>query len=289
MKGERVMKIKKEKSLFSIVLFFTVLFCAAPVMAMPSDADSNTAQMRGEWVGFPLAVGASGDFVLERALDNGEDLESNEWYGANIYFDPVERLHFNLFLGAAQGDLEDLRVALSTGGLAAGVTGIGASDTAFAFGMGAKADVVEFDLLPDRSKAELFVSGGYRRTNPDLESAVGSNGLQPTILDMEIELQEWQAGVGVKQRFDNLIPGISFFPYLGVKYSDVDLDLSGTSSFPAGPGVTASIVTGSRESNDNVGLFLGLQVLGWENRFSFDVEGRWIEETAVYLNGHIRW
>jgi len=283
------MKIKKKRSLFSIVLFFTILFCAAPVMAMPSDADSNTAQMRGERVDFPLAVGASTDFVLERALSNGEGLENADWYGANIYFDPVERLHFNLFLGAQQGSLEDLRLELSTGGLVTDVTGVGKSETAFAFGIGAKADVMEFDLLPDRSKTELFVSGGYRRTDSDLESAAGSNGLQPTALDMEIELQEWQAGVGVKQRFDDLIPGISLLPYLGVKYSDVDIDLSGISSFPAGPGVTASIVTGSRESNDIVGLFLGLQVLGWENRLSLDIEGRWVEETAVYLNGHIRW
>ncbi len=283
------MTMKMLGSFFLIVIFFALLFCATPVMAMPSDADSNTAQMRGGWAEFPLAIGTSGDFVLDRPLNNGEKIDSTDWYGADIYFDPIERLHLNLFLGAAQGGFKDLRLNLSTGGLVTGVTGIGESDTAFAVGLGAKGDVLEFDLLPDRSKAELFVSGGYRRTNPDLESARGSNGLQPTALNMEIEIQEWQIGAGVKQRFDDLIPGISFLPYLGVKYSDVDVDLRGPSSFPAGPGVTASIVNGSRESNDVVGLFLGLQILGWEDRLSFAIEGRWVEETAVYLNGHLRW
>ena len=271
-----------------MVVLATSLFSSRCLMAMPSDADSNTAQMKGEWVQFPLAVGASGDFV-ERDLDHSEELKSLSWYGANIYFDPVERLHFNLFLGAAQGDLDNLRLVLSTGVPVPNVVGLGDSDTAFAIGISSKADVVEFNLVPNQPNAQLFVSGGFRYAEPDLNSARGSNGLQPTALNMKVGLSEWQAGGGIKQPLENIIAGVVFAPYIGVKYSDMNVDLSGTSSFPAGPGVTASIVTGERNSVDVVGLFLGLQILGWENRLSFDVEGRFIDESAVYINSRMRW
>ena len=152
--------MKKRFFAVSVVVWAVSLFSSRSLMAMPSDADSNTAQMKGEWVQFPLAVGASGDF-LDRDLNDNEELNSMSWYGANIYFDPVERLHFNLFLGGAQGDLDNLRVELSTGGLVPNVVGLGESDTAFAIGISSKADVVEFNLVPNQPNAQLFVSGGY--------------------------------------------------------------------------------------------------------------------------------
>jgi len=156
-------------------------------------------------------------------------------------------------------------------------------------GIGSKVDVVEFSVVPDQPKMEIFVSGGYRFTNPDIDSAVGTDGSTPTLLDMEVDIAEWQVGGGLKQRFNNIIPGIGIAPYFGVKYSDVDIDLGGTSSFAAAPGVTASIITGSRSSDDVIGLFVGVQILGWEERLSFTVEGRFIDESALYLNSHIRW
>ena len=280
--------MKKRFVVALMVVLTTSLFSSRCLLAMPSDADSNTAQMKGEWVQFPLATGASADFV-ERDLDNNEELNSTHWYGANIYFDPVERLHFNLFLGAVQGDLDNLRLVLSTGVPVPNVVGLGDSDTAFAIGISSKADVVEFNLVPNQPNAQLFVSGGFRYAEPDLNSARGSNGLQPTALNMKVGLSEWQAGGGIQQPLENIIAGVVFAPYIGVKYSDMNVDLSGTSSFPAGPGVTVSIVTGERKSDEVVGLFLGLQILGWENRLSFDVEGRFIDESAVYINGRMRW
>lgn len=283
------MKMQKKEFVLWAFIFLSGLFPAGDLMAMPSDADSNTAQMSGKFTDLPIAIGVSGDFVTDRGLDQNERLNTVDWYGANIYFDPAEKLHLDLFLGAASGDLEDLRIVLNTGVPVVGEFGAGTSDTAFAYGLTAKVDVAEFSLIQDQPKTELFASGGYRSTNPDLTDAISSAGRRPTVLNMSVELQEWQVGSGVKQRFENLIEGVALAPYIGVKYSDMNVDLSGSSSFPVATGTTASIVTGERESDENVGLFLGFQILGLENRFSFDFEGRLIDETALYVNGHLRW
>lgn len=263
------------------------LFSTLPAMARPSDADSNTWQMKSPESAFALGIGISADFV-ERDLEAGVDVLDNNWWGANIYFDPMERWHFNLFLGVTEAEMRDLPLSLSNGGVTT-VLGIGETETAFGMGIGSKVDIVEFSVVPDQPKMEVFASGGYRFSNPDLDSAVGTNGLNPTILDMEVDLAEWQVGGGLKQRFDNIVPGVGIAPYIGVKYSDVDIDLNGTSSFPAAPGVTASIITGSRSSDNVIGIFLGVQILGWDERLSFAVEGRFIDESALYINSHIRW
>ena len=279
--------MKKRLFAVSLIVLTRALFSTSAVMARPSEADSNTWQMKSPETAFALGVGASADF-LERDLQAGVKVRDNNWWGANIYFDPMERLHLNLFLGATEAKLKSLPLSLSNGG-AITVLGNGETDTAFGIGIGSKVDVVKCAVVPDQPNMELFVSGGYRFANPDIDSAVGTDGSMPTLLDMQVDISEWQVGVGLKQRFDNIIPGVGLAPYLGVKYSDVDIDLSGTSSFAAGPGVTASIITGSRNSDNVIGMFLGIQILGWEERLSFAVEGRFIDESAFYLNGHMRW
>src|SRR3989338_1789567 len=101
------------------LILAVVSFLAAPVFAMQSDADSNTAQLKGTigeavhlnqpldlgWGPVAVGFGATGDFVLDRNLEgkdtaNAADLEAM-WYGGNFYFDPIDRVHLNLFVGMA--------------------------------------------------------------------------------------------------------------------------------------------------------------------------------------------
>lgn len=284
--------MRTQGAVLSIVVFLAVSLSATPcVQAMPSDADSNTYQMArlvptDSQMPAALGIGASGDFIFQRDLEDGEAFERFHVTGANIYFDPIKRLHLNLLLGAAQGELAGLKIELSNGAPTT-VKGLGKSDTAFAMAISGKVDVVEFPLISNQPKAGVFLSSGYRFTNPNLETAEGDNGLQPTVLDMSFDYQEWQVAGGLSQRFDNVLKYFSCMPYIGMKYSDLHLDLDGTSSFPAGPGVTASIVTGGRNSDRVLGLFFGLQILA-RDRLSLDLEGRYIDETAFYLNGRIR-
>lgn len=283
--------------LFALVLaLFIVLAANGVTYAMPSDADSNTAQMAGD-LPFVLGLGASGDWVLDRNLENdrdqGEDMES-KWYGGNIYFDPFPQWHLNLFLGVAEIELGSLGMT----GLSAtepfgavntlGTRGSLETETSFAIGGSTKVDIINFPVFPDQPNMEIFGVGGYRYTSADVDEA--KRGPTPaTTLEMNVELHEWQGGGGVAQRIKNVIPDFELITYVGSAYSDVSLNLSGTNTFARSSGPNQTIVTGKRESEDLINVFTGLQVLTPGNRWTVNVEGRFINETAVSVDGRFRW
>lgn len=279
------------RKVFFLLVVFS--FLVTPAFAMPSDADLNTYQMKGIIQpgedGLPVAIGlgATGDFVLDRNLE-GTDLSTNTadlealWYGGNVYFDPIDRVHLNLFVGVA-----DIRVgSLSIDNNRTTKVEI-ESETNLAGGGSGKVDIVEFAVFPNLPSMQLFATGGYRYANLDGDSA-SPLGNQVLVLDTNFELHEWQAGGGVSQRIN--WSGLGWVIYVGGQYSDVDLNVSGTTRYtPRGSGPTETVTTGHLESEEVAGVFCGLQILGWEDRFSVTVEGRFIAETAVSVNGRLRW
>lgn len=290
------------KWVFWVMVTLIVPFVSGIAMAMPSDGDLNTAQLKGtigEAVGLnqpidlgwgPIAIGfgATGDFVLDRSLEGTADLEE-EWYGGNIYFDPIDRVHLNLFVGAARIQAGSLSIDNNT------ATKVEMeSETNLAGGGSGKVDIYEFSVLDSvgitgHPPMAFFATGGYRYTNLDADSASPLSN-HTLVLDTNFELQEWQAGGGVSQRIN--WGGFGWVFYVGGKYSDVDLDVGGTTKYTpnvVGNGPTETVTTGDLESGDVVGVFCGLQILGWEDRFSVAVEGRFVDETAVSVNGRLRW
>ena len=281
------------RKVFLVLAVFS--FLATPVFAMPSDADSNTYQMKaivpsGEWsLQFAMGLGATGDFVLDRNLEydsilnDKADLEA-QWYGGDVYFDPIDRVHLNLFVGVAEIRVGSLPIDNNT------TTKVEMeSETNLAGGGSGKVDIFEFSVLDSvgitgQPQMAFFATGGYRYTNLDADSAspLGSRKIK---LDTNFELHEWQAGGGVSQRIN--WSGFGWVIYAGGKYSDVDLNVSGATSYTDGSPQT--VKTGHLRSEDLAGVFCGLQVLGWEDRFSVAVEGRFIDETAVSVNGRLRW
>ncbi len=286
------------RKVFLLLAVFS--FLVTPVFAMPSDADSNTAQLKGTigeavhlnqpidlgWGPIAIGFGATGDFVLDRSLE-GTDLSTDTgdleamWYGGNFYFDPIDRVHLNLFVGVANIQVGGLSISNNT------TTKVEIeSETNLAGGSSGKVDIIEFAVFPDLPLMQLFVSGGYRYANLDADSAsrLGNRTLN---LDTNFELHEWQAGGGVSQRIN--WSGLGWVIYVGGNYSDLDLNVSGDTKYPIGGGSTETVQTGHLESEEVVGVFCGLQILGWEDRLSVTVEGRFIDETAVSVNGRLRW
>ena len=282
-------------------------FLVTPAFAMPSDADSNTAQLKGTigeavnlnqpidlgWGPVAIGFGATGDFVLDRNLEgkdtaNTADLEAI-WYGGNVYFDPINRVHLNLFVGVA--GIRVGRPSINNNTTAKVEI---ESETGLAGGGSGKVDIYEFSLLDSigitgQPQMAFFATGGYRYTNLDADSATPL-GSRTLVLDTNFELHEWQAGGGVSQRIN--WEGFGWVFYVGGHYSDVDLNVGGTTTYqdPATfGGSIQTVTTGSLESEEVVGVFCGLQVLAWEDRFSVAVEGRFVDETAVSVNGHLRW
>ena len=280
----------KPKILLWVGVVALVFFASSRnLSASPSEADSNTAQMKGGETRFALGLGASSDFVMDRGLKKNEKLSVN-WYGGNIYFDPMDKFHLDFFLGAADVSLGSAHINNNETTIAELAT-----DTTFAGGVGAKYDIADFEMWPDEPQAKLYASMGYRITSPDVSDAtlggerIPGNSNPTSSLSMNIELQEWHASLGISQRINGWWKGVSLMPYAGVQYSDVSMNLSGTGVFPGHFGQIESIRTGDVNSNDVVGVFVGLQVLSLGDRLALSVEGRFVDETAFSANGRFRW
>ncbi len=278
----------KRHLFLSVALIVLMAVWAPVVFAMSSDAESATYQMKNsmqtnETLPFALGVGASGDWVLDRTLDNGTDLEGG-WYGANIFMDPVDRVHLDAFIGAANFNIGNVNV---TGDSPSTKTQLD-TNTSIAVGGTAKVDVADFAVFPDQPNSWIFVSGGFRWANPDVDGA--TNLGRAATLAMDVDVTEWQIGTGLSQRFNNLISGIGFVTYFGVQYSEISVDINGTGTYPAiGIGPIQTIDTSQANSDDVIAAVLGCQIWGSEDKLMIGVEGRFIAETAVSVNGHFRW
>ena len=281
------MKIK-----LSAFIFLFAFLAAGSAFAMPSDADSNTYQLKGLFgdviPGVAIGFGGSGDFILDRNLEDASDLEAT-FYGGNIYVDPHEQVHLNLFLGA--GDIKLGNVPIDNGNTETKAEL--ETETDFAIGASGKVDVFSFPLFPDEPNSWIFVSGGYRYTHPDVDEVTrgGFVAADPTFT-MNIEYSEWMATIGWSQAFTKWIEGVTFMPYVGAQYSDVRVDRNGVGKFltQAQPnGQNQSVLTDDPNGDDVVNVICGIQILGFDNQLSVAVEGRFVAETAVSVSGHLRW
>jgi len=272
--------------------------------AMPSEANSDTTQLTkvfpaemslpAEAWGIPLTFGfgSTTDFVADRNLDNGADLDENLWTGGNIYYDPDPRVHLSLFLGSAWLRVGSVPIDTDT------TTKVTLdADAAFAVGTGVKVDVTDFEVIPDQPKMNLFVSGGYRHTNSDVREVDGG-GFNDRSQSLELEINEWQGTVGVSQRINDPLKlwfgwtwcNFAWVPYLAVQYSDLDLNVSGQSQLPNSNSIISqSVQTGHVNSDGVVNLVVGMQVIGFGDKLSIDLEGRMLAESALTLGAHFRW
>lgn len=271
-----------------VILFLLCVAVSAgsPAFALPSDGDLNAAQLVGEFP-YHLAFGGTGDYVIDRNLEAEEDLEA-VWYGGNINYDPVDQVHFNIFLGGASLRLGNVQLDTDVNTRTYLV-----SNDGFAAGVGAKWDFWEFSIIPDQPNMQVYTSGGWRFTDVEIESSRGDP--TPVALDIDVTVHEWQAGVGVSQRINDPfgiigLPGVHLVPYVGVAYSDINVDLDGSSLYPqASTSANQAIVLGNRDSSEKVAAVAGVQILSFSDRFSVGIEGRFIAETAGSVTGRVRW
>jgi len=90
--------------------------------------------------------------------------------------------------------------------------------------------------------------------------------------------------VGLDIPLDNEVV-TSLSPYVGVRYSDADFDLGTITHDPVTVGSTNFTgLSGSLDPDHNVGVILGCDMALWKT-FSVGVEGRFVDETAMNVNG----
>jgi len=197
----------------------------------------------------PFSAGAEFDFVFERELDVADMDMSIE----NLFL-YTAKLSYTL---EKRVDFYCL-LGVASGELSWEASGLDLSidtEAAFAWGLGATVFLYEFD-----NGLRLGADGNFRMTEPSLD----------TVIDADLEYSEWQIALAVSKQIDK------FIPYGGIKYSDVKVELTV-------PGL------GSEDTNsDNLfGIFLGCDFLVDDN-LSFGLQGRFIDETALSIQGTYR-
>ena len=259
-----------------VVLFLSASgFCAT--VGNTNDIQSphgpGFLNMESSGMGY-LKLGGDVEFIFDKKLDGGSNTSSSKikgnWYLGKITYNIANRLDVFGVLGASDVDTQWNQ------GSEVKVEG----DTEFAWGIGAKLFVYEF---PEQYwNIRIAVNGEYRSTDPGVTKAlVGGADVTSGTSDTKYEIGEWQVGGTISKEFKlSEAPEIFLVPYFGVRYSDSDVKAKFTYS-----GTVYDI--GSAENKTKVGIQVGGDLL-IGNNFSVNVEGRFIDETALTVGATIK-
>jgi len=243
-----------------------VLGIAGMVYASPVGLTSEADAVKGEWSynDVTLSAGFVADFISGRNIDiEGGEFEMNAFM-ARLGMGVADRFNFYLDLGQAS----DMDYSFILQGQKYKVT----YDDDFIWSIGANALVYRWD-----NGLEVGVHASYREVETTIDKlTIDSQTLTRKDLTSisDNSLEEAQAAVELAWRNE------FFIPYIGIKYSSVDVG----SKFTVG--ADAKDAAG-KDADQTLGLFVGLTILPKlaetqaSERFALNLEGRFIDEEAV--------
>lgn len=234
--------------------------------------------------------------ISEPLLDPGESIKDAEFESNRVFAKGTLGLHPNLDLfvklGAADADGEfkfvepDDTYKVEFDG-----------DWDFAWGIGAKAK-----LYQSSSGIRIMADAQYLSYKGDGDVDIDGVGLATGAVqiakddfgatsatasyDAEAEIQEWHIALYVNKTIG------MFSPYAGVKYSDMDAEFDADIDGQVQVTVPAVGIINSPysakveidfEADDNFGVFLGTDIYVIPDILSFNIEGRFVDETALTL------
>lgn len=161
-------------------------------------------------------------------------------------------------------------------------------DHGFAWGIGAKAKIYETSgglrFMADAQYMRYKVDGDYRVNGTDLKEVIMDS--DPSITDpvynTKTTLQEWQIALYVNKTFGQ------FSPYAGMKYSDAILNNELNISFTDSIGFLSKKFETKYRADKNIGIFIGADIHIISKKLSMNIEGRFIDETAVTVGMNYR-
>lgn len=286
-----------KKYLFVFLFIASGLKVAALPIGNPSESkmiaegilwDGNNLVTFGDYFFNPLISwfdvltlrgGYYGDFVFNRHLSvspcQEESIEKTAFYTNAGYL--VLNFFENLDIF---GTLGETKLAIQTNAKSFGsvpgrrFTLISESD--FSWSVGGR--LVIFDC----ACTYFGLEAQYFNTRPEIKR-VTLGETESLYLDhrhMHAKYHEWQLGFGVAQRINQLVP------YVAMKWSTAKLNFDRRRNRHAfSP--TDSFQFHSLETKNCVGYAVGLSFVDCE-KSALTVEGRWGDETALYINGQVR-
>lgn len=255
---------------FAGMLLLIAQFSVGSALAASVGSTSDVATPEGGLLHIPkigespLKAGFVYDYETRSLRPYNAKLRVN-WFLAKISFDIMDRVEPYVELGGAKISTRE-----PVGGTHDSF-GYGAS---FAWGVGAKVILFAKKVFCGQDKElKIFSDSKIRRTRGLLDRYIGA---KVTSGDMDMHLFEWQTALGVSQEF-KVSKHLTVTPYLGAKYSDVDMISDGFVTVGSGDGVFGKAVYGS---HNKFGPFVGMDV-GIGKWVSLSVEGRFVDENSV--------
>lgn len=140
------------------------------------------------------------------------------------------------------------------------------SDTSFSWSIGGRATIWEYGCFGIGAEGQYFRSLLNRNfTKIENEAPIYADGVETTF-------REWQFGFGGAYRINISSCLTALIPYAGVKWSRTRLTPN---------------IGGEIRSSCYFGFAVGATLLGC-NKGSITVEGRFLNQKAVYVNGQVR-
>ncbi len=164
-------------------------------------------------------------------------------------------------------------------------------DWDLAYGIGAKAKIFQtpggLRIMADAQYLRYEVDGKLKIDGKEIDQdfLAGLQEVDPSATfssTKKTKIQEWQVALYANKTIGN------FSPYGGVKYSDfkADLELNGSGQVLGEP--FSMKIDGKSEADKNFGVFLGTDIYVIPNKFSVNIEGRFIDETAFTIGANYK-
>jgi len=258
------MKIGKYLLTALMVLCVSGMVYAAPV-GLTSEADATKAELWAE-ENLGLSIACIGDFISDRDIDvAGGEFEMDTIF-ARIGLSAFDRI--NLYVDF--GQVLDMSYACELNTTLVQVKY--EYDDDFIWGIGLNGLLYRWD-----NGLEIGAGASYRQAEMNIEKATidgNSYDRAQFALVNDGDLSEWQAAVELAWNLD------FFVPYVGIKYSDVEVDGDVTLAITQYNG-------SGKDAGTNVGGFVGVTLLPRldgipkSEQVSINVEARFIDENAL--------
>lgn len=216
-----------------------------------------------------IRIGFYGDYVFHHKMELSSRSLSPTAHKVEIYTNAAY-LAFNMWdridvFATLGGSRIAAQLNLSGTGQENNRRGFGESDTSFSWSIGGRATIWECGCLG------LGVEGQYFRSSPNT-NFVRSINENPVYADVDFTYYEWQVGIGLAYRINIAYCSTALVPYIGAKVNRARFDDFGMEDW---------------ETDRDWGYALGVTLLGC-NKGSVTVEGRFANESAVYVNSQVR-
>jgi len=253
---------------FGFVLSVTAAY-AAPVgnIATPSTLKKGIIY-KDEGGKFAVIAGGEVDLTWDQNLKRQNDDTEYYLYAGKIGVLIMDRFMPYAILGAAEAkkqtfDINGTKIKWDT-------------NYDFVWGVGGTAMLYETKLEGmGNGTLRIGVDGKYRQSHLKVDkiSLDGVEQVDSAVTQAKYELEQWQVALAVSYQIEQIIP------YVGVKYSDAT-------------GEAVTTISGIQykndfENKDNVGIFVGGDIL-INDTFTANIEGRFIDETALSLGATLR-